>query len=105
MCFYFRRRAKAPTGRRTPNSSSELIQMMIRDNILRTLRLLVAAIVLTVLATITTAAGTHGPMQLREAHALWAHPPDVGKTAASTREFVMKCKRANIDTIVMDIKG
>ena len=42
---------------------------------------------------------------VREGHAIWAHPPDVGKTAESTREFVAKCKRANIDTIVMDVKG
>lgn len=41
----------------------------------------------------------------REGHAIWAHPPDVGKTAEATREFVAKCKRANIDTIVMDVKG
>ena len=43
--------------------------------------------------------------QPREGHALWAHPPDVGKSAESVREFVAKCKRANIDTIVMDVKG
>src|SRR5688572_3801662 len=41
----------------------------------------------------------------REGHALWAHPPDAGKTAESVRAFVAKCKRANIDTIVMDLKG
>ena len=41
----------------------------------------------------------------KEGHALWSHPPDVGKTAELVREFVAKCKRANIDTIVMDIKG
>lgn len=43
--------------------------------------------------------------QRREGHALWAHPPDAGKTAASVREFVAKVKRAHIDTIVMDLKG
>lgn len=41
----------------------------------------------------------------REGHALWAHPPDAGKSAAEVREFVAKCKRANIDIIVMDVKG
>lgn len=41
----------------------------------------------------------------REGHALWAHPPDAGRSAASVREFVAKCKRANIDIIVMDVKG
>lgn len=43
--------------------------------------------------------------QQREGHALWAHPPDAGKTAASVREFVAKVKRAHVDTIVMDLKG
>lgn len=43
--------------------------------------------------------------QQREGHALWAHPPDAGKTAASVREFVAKVKRAHIETIVMDLKG
>ncbi|HKO99119.1 MAG TPA: putative glycoside hydrolase [Pyrinomonadaceae bacterium] len=42
---------------------------------------------------------------LREGHAIWAHPPNVGKTAESVREFVAQVKRANIDIIVMDIKG
>lgn len=41
----------------------------------------------------------------RERHAIWAHPPDAGKTVESVREFVAKCKRANIDTIVMLVKG
>jgi len=43
--------------------------------------------------------------QRREVHALWAHPPDAGKTAASVKEFVARVKRASIDTIVMDLKG
>jgi uncharacterized lipoprotein YddW (UPF0748 family) len=41
----------------------------------------------------------------REAHALWAHPPDAGRTAESVRQFVEQCKRANIDTIVILVKG
>ena len=40
----------------------------------------------------------------REVHALWAHPPEAGMTAASVRAFVAKCKRAHIDVIVMDVK-
>jgi uncharacterized lipoprotein YddW (UPF0748 family) len=40
-----------------------------------------------------------------ERHALWSHPPDAGKSIETVREFVARCKRANIDTIVMDIKG
>ena len=43
--------------------------------------------------------------QTKEGHAIWAHPPDAGQTAESVREFVAKCKRANIDTIVMLVKG
>ena len=39
-----------------------------------------------------------------EVHALWAHPPEAGTTAASVRAFVAKCKRAHIDVIVMDVK-
>lgn len=49
----------------------------------------------------TVATQTHS----REGHALWSHPLDVGKSAEAVREFVAKCKRAHIDTIVMDIKG
>jgi uncharacterized lipoprotein YddW (UPF0748 family) len=45
------------------------------------------------------------PQERREGHALWSHPPDAGKTVESVREFVAKCKRANIDTIVMLVKG
>jgi len=43
--------------------------------------------------------------QRREVHALWAHPTEAGKSAESVRALVAKCKRANIDVIVMDIKG
>ncbi|MFN2514455.1 MAG: hypothetical protein ABR568_23965, partial [Pyrinomonadaceae bacterium] len=54
----------------------------------------------------TTPAETRGLVQPRaENHALWSHPPDAGKSAESVREFVAKCKRANIDKIVMLIKG
>ena len=41
----------------------------------------------------------------REARALWAHPPDAGRNLESVRQFVEQCKRANIDTIVMLVKG
>ena len=44
------------------------------------------------------------PQQTKEVHALWAHPMDVQKTQESVRAFVAKCKRAHIDTIVMDVK-
>lgn len=42
------------------------------------------------------------PMEKR---VLWAHPPDGGKSIESVRDFVAKCKRANIQTIVMLVKG
>ncbi|HEX7296235.1 MAG TPA: family 10 glycosylhydrolase, partial [Pyrinomonadaceae bacterium] len=41
----------------------------------------------------------------REVHAVWAHPPAVGNTVESVRKFVDQCKRANIDTVVILIKG
>jgi uncharacterized lipoprotein YddW (UPF0748 family) len=65
-----------------------------------------AALLLSTITLITTSAERPGRVQpVAEKHALWAHPPDAGKTAESVREFVAKCKRANIDTIVMLVKG
>jgi uncharacterized lipoprotein YddW (UPF0748 family) len=67
-------------------------------------RLLVAALMaLSIISGLTKPAEIQA--QSREGHALWAHPPDAGMSAESVREFVAKCKRANIDTIVMDLKG
>ena len=68
----------------------------------------IVVVFLTLIVVVITAWKAHETRAnepAREGHALWAHPPDVGKTAESTREFVAKCKRANIDTIVMDVKG
>ena len=66
-------------------------------------------IVVALTAIAVTPAVVAGPPQTsqgqRERHAIWAHPPDAGKTIESVREFVAKCKRANIDTIVMLVKG
>lgn len=39
-----------------------------------------------------------------EVHALWVHPPEVGKTVEAVREFVAKCKRAHIEVLVVDVK-
>jgi uncharacterized lipoprotein YddW (UPF0748 family) len=65
---------------------------------------MLALLIATTLITPRVSAG--GLNQHRaEKHALWAHPPDAGKTIESVREFVAKCKRANIDTIVMLVKG
>jgi uncharacterized lipoprotein YddW (UPF0748 family) len=63
----------------------------------------VALITLAILSAPTSAIGTVA--QRREAHALWTHPPDVGKSVESARQFVEQCKRANIDTIVILVKG
>ncbi len=41
----------------------------------------------------------------REVHAVWAHPPSIGANVEAVRKFVDQCKRANIDTIVILIKG
>jgi uncharacterized lipoprotein YddW (UPF0748 family) len=41
----------------------------------------------------------------REVHAVWAHPPAVGNTPDAVRKFVDQCRRANIDTIVILVKG
>jgi uncharacterized lipoprotein YddW (UPF0748 family) len=41
----------------------------------------------------------------REVHALWSHPPAVGNTPEAIRKFIDQCKRANIDTIVILVKG
>ena len=47
----------------------------------------------------------HVSQPKREVHALWAHPPAVGKTPDEVRKFIDQCKRANIDVIVIMIKG
>lgn len=52
----------------------------------------------------TTYAG-NSTQPKREVHALWAHPQAMGTTVESVRKFVDQCKRANIDTIVMMVKG
>ena len=78
--------------------------------------LLVMVIALGLIALTVMVAGANGPNtapgvgpgnapQTKEGHAIWAHPPDAGMTTESVREFVAKCKRANIDTIVMLMKG
>ncbi len=53
----------------------------------------------------SSATGMQDPKRGRESRALWAHPPDAGKSVESVRAFVAKCKRANVDIIVMDVKG
>ena len=43
--------------------------------------------------------------QHREAHAVWAHPPDIGASEEAIRRFLDQCRRANIDTVVLLLKG
>lgn len=52
----------------------------------------------------TAATQPSSTTQRREVHALWAHPTEAGKTVESVRAFVAKCKQANIDVIMMDVK-
>jgi uncharacterized lipoprotein YddW (UPF0748 family) len=67
---------------------------------------LIAAALAIVTLAMASSAQTNSTLQhSREGHAVWAHPPNAGKTAESVREFVAQCKRANIDTIVMLVKG
>jgi uncharacterized lipoprotein YddW (UPF0748 family) len=62
-------------------------------------------IALVIFVFINTAFTQNKNPRQREMHALWAHPTEAGKTAAEVRAFVAKCKRAHIETIVMDVKG
>jgi uncharacterized lipoprotein YddW (UPF0748 family) len=41
----------------------------------------------------------------REVHAIWAHPPSIGANIEEIRKFVQQCRKANIDTIVVLVKG
>src|SRR5438034_11719259 len=67
--------------------------------------LIAAALAIVPLALASSTQTNSASRHSREGHAVWAHPPNVGKTAESVREFVAQCKRANIDTIVMLVKG
>ncbi len=70
-----------------------------------TMACVVTASVIVALGLTSSAQTNSASRNSREGHAVWAHPPNVGKTAESVREFVAQCKRANIDTIVMLVKG
>lgn len=51
------------------------------------------------------AAPREGVSRGREVHAIWAHPPDIGANDEGIRRFLDHCQRANIDTIVLLVKG
>jgi uncharacterized lipoprotein YddW (UPF0748 family) len=40
-----------------------------------------------------------------EHHSLWVHPPEIGRTPETVRAFVERCRRANIDTVILLVKG
>jgi len=71
------------------------------------LRLLALALILIVVAMVhlTSVSDARSTQPKREVHALWVHPPAVGKTPEEMRKFIDQCKRANIDVIVILIKG
>jgi len=66
---------------------------------------LVLSMVVALKPTTVSASTGETKQQRREVHALWAHPPDLGKTVEDVRRFVEKCKRARIDTVVLLVKG
>lgn len=80
-----------------------LVRSQCGDRIFFRMLIAIALTVLTI--TPVLAEPPEIPQERREGHALWSHPPDAGKTNESVREFVAKCKRSNIDTIVMLLKG
>jgi uncharacterized lipoprotein YddW (UPF0748 family) len=41
----------------------------------------------------------------REGRALWAHPHDMGPSAAGVREFVQRCADAGVETIILLVKS
>src|SRR5215203_1040140 len=71
-------------------------------------KIMIGALMFLISVTLLHFSGTtnaRGYQPKREAHALWAHPPAVGNTPDAVRKFIDQCKRANIDTIVIMIKG
>jgi uncharacterized lipoprotein YddW (UPF0748 family) len=63
------------------------------------------ALVLGAQSSISPTSHAKTSQQKREVHAVWAHPPAIGANIKGVREFVDQCKRANIDTIVVLVKG
>jgi uncharacterized lipoprotein YddW (UPF0748 family) len=76
---------------------------------LKSRKLLIGALILLtslMLFHFSSIANARSPNQpKREVHALWAHPPAVGNNPEAIRKFIDQCKRANIDVIVIMIKG
>src|SRR5919202_2197977 len=66
---------------------------------------LVAALLAASAWTAPAARAGDGAQRRREAHALWAHPPDIGPSDEAIRRFLDQCQRANIDAVVLLVKG
>jgi uncharacterized lipoprotein YddW (UPF0748 family) len=67
--------------------------------------ILVLVMLMFALSSIRAWPGSAQSTTRHEAHALWTHPPDVGRSEESVRQFIAQCQRANIDTIVILVKG
>jgi uncharacterized lipoprotein YddW (UPF0748 family) len=67
--------------------------------------ILIIVMVIIALDSIREFSGSAQSTTRKEGHALWVHPPDVGRSEESVRQFIAQCQRANIDTIVILIKG
>ena len=80
-----------------------IAKLFVRSRKLRLLILTMFVLVAMHVSSVTEARKANQPKH--EVHALWAHPPAVGTTPPAIRQFVDQCKRANIDTIVILIKG
>jgi uncharacterized lipoprotein YddW (UPF0748 family) len=77
---------------------------MNRKNRTFSITLIIAIAIISVIS-IRALRGEARSTSRREAHALWAHPTDPGQSDETVRRFVDQCQRANIDTIVMLVKG
>lgn len=76
---------------------------------LKARQLLIGALMVLISVTLlqfsSSTNATSSSQPKREIHALWAHPPAVGNTPEAIKKFIDQCKRANIDTVVILIKG
>ena len=72
----------------------------------RKLRLLSVTLMILIIGALVHVTSVADANQRKpEVHALWVHPPAVGKTPEEVRKFIEQCKRANIDVLVVMIKG
>ena len=72
---------------------------------LRFIAIAVVTIVIGLQLSLSSTSHANNTQPKREVHAVWAHPPAIGANIEGVRKFVDQCKRANIDTIVILVKG